>query len=154
MGSGSAAACSACWRRAWTTTRSISSSGAGLPVQISNWRAPCWTKHLDPGDDGNAELAGGADERRVGWVIDEVEDQLGPNLLGPQDLSSGVAAHADRRGVDDDVEAGGVRLLREVLVLEDLGTGLLGELGGGLRSAVEDVDLGTLVAQPEHGGAA
>ncbi len=39
-GAGASAAASACCRSAWMTTRSISSSGAGLPVHISNWRAP------------------------------------------------------------------------------------------------------------------
>jgi hypothetical protein len=29
------------WARAKSTTRCISDAGAGLPVQISNWRAPC-----------------------------------------------------------------------------------------------------------------
>jgi hypothetical protein len=36
------------WRSECSTTRSISSSGAGLPVQISNWRAPCWTNISTP----------------------------------------------------------------------------------------------------------
>jgi len=37
------------WRRSSkSTTRSISASGAALPVQISNWRAPCWTNISRP----------------------------------------------------------------------------------------------------------
>jgi hypothetical protein len=35
-------------RSSSSTTRSISDSGAGLPVQISNWRAPCWTNISRP----------------------------------------------------------------------------------------------------------
>ncbi len=45
---GGSPAASAFWRRAWRTTRNISSSGAGLPVKISNWRAPCWTNISTP----------------------------------------------------------------------------------------------------------
>src|SRR6266481_2124781 len=36
------------WARAKSTTRCISCNGAGLPLQISNWRAPCWTNISDP----------------------------------------------------------------------------------------------------------
>jgi hypothetical protein len=57
------------------TTRSISSSGAGLPVQISNWRAPCCTNISTPVMTGGL-LAGEADERRVERVVDQVEDDL------------------------------------------------------------------------------
>jgi hypothetical protein len=35
--------------KASKTTRSISSQGAGLPVQISNWRAAWWTNISIPG---------------------------------------------------------------------------------------------------------
>src|SRR5260221_14533347 len=36
------------WARAKSTTRCISCNGAGLPLQISNWRAPCWSNISDP----------------------------------------------------------------------------------------------------------
>ena len=47
-GEGASPAASAAWRSECRTTRSISSSGAGLPVQISNCRAPCCTNISTP----------------------------------------------------------------------------------------------------------
>ncbi len=60
-----------------------------------------------------------------------------------------LSGHADGGGVDDDVEGG----LGERILLDGLGAGLAGELLRGLGGAVEDEDLGALVAQAEDGGA-
>ena len=65
-------------------------------------------------------------------------------------LGALLAGHADGRGVDDDVEGG----LGERFLLDGLGAGLAGEFVRGLGRAVEDEDVGALVAQAEDGGAA
>ena len=89
-------------------------------------------EHLDAGNDGNALLPRHADERCIGWVVNQVEDDFRLQFVGREDLRAFIASHADRRRIDDDVEAGGIGLLVEGLALEDLGAGLFGELGRSL----------------------
>jgi hypothetical protein len=74
-------------------------------------------EHLDAGDDWDALLAGETEQRRFEWVVDEVEDELGVEVLGFEDGCALDAGHADGRGVDDDVEAG----LGEGVFLDGLG---------------------------------
>ena len=89
-------------------------------------------------------------QRRLERVVDQVEDQLGVEVLRLRGAGGALLpAMPIGRGVDDDVE---VRLGERVL-LDGLGAGLAGELLRGLGGAVEDEDLGALVAQAEDGGA-
>ena len=106
-------------------------------------------EHFDAGDDGDALGAGELEEGGVDGVVDEVEDELGFELGGVDEGLRGDARHADGGGVDDDVEGG----FGEGFALDDLGSGLAGEFGGGLRGAVEDGDVCALVAEGEDGGA-
>jgi len=132
--------------------------GGGLAGPDLELAGALLDEHLDAGDDIEALLTGGADERGVGGVVDQVEDDLGAEFFGGEEQAAVggtlVAGHADGRGVDDDVEAGRILLAVERFALEDLCAGLAGELGGGFGGAVEDVDLGALLAQTEDGGAA
>ena len=85
-------------------------------------------EHLDAGDDGDGLLARHADERRFQRVVDEVEDELGVEVLGFEDGGRLVAGHAYGSGVDDDVEGG----LGDGVLLDGLGAGLAGEFLRGL----------------------
>ena len=94
--------------------------GGGLAGEDLELARALLHEHLDAGDDGDALLAGHAEQRRFERVVDEVEDQLGVEVLGFEQLRGLVAGHADGRGVDDDVEGG----LGDGVLLDGLGAGL------------------------------
>ncbi len=123
--------------------------GSGLAGPDLELARALLDEHLDAGDDGDALLAGHAEERGLERVVDEIEDQLGVQVLRVKQRRGLVAGHADGRGVDDDVEGG----LGDGVLLDGLGSGLAGELLRGFGGAVEDEDLGTLVAEAEDCGA-
>ncbi len=105
-------------------------------------------EHLDAGDDGNVLLTGETEERGFEWVIDQIEDQLGVEVLGFEQRRALDAGHADGGRVDDDVE----QRLGECVLLDGLRAGLLGELLAGFGGAVEDEDIRSFVAKTEDCG--
>ena len=119
----------------------ISASGAGFPVQISNCRAPCCTNISRPVITGMPRALGQLEQRRLQRVIDHIEDQRRRSAHSPQSAAACLrTGHAAGRRVDQHIEFG----LGEVLVLERLGLGLLGQSDGVLMGAIDDEDLRAL----------
>jgi hypothetical protein len=106
-------------------------------------------EHLDAGDDGDALLAGHAEQRGFERVVDQIEDELGVEVFRFEKLRGFDSRHADGRCGDDGVEGG----FRDGVFLDGLRAGLAGEFLCGLGGAVEDKDFGPFVAQTEDGGA-
>ncbi len=62
--------------------------GGGLAGEDLELARALLDEHLDAGDDGDALLAGETEQRGFERVVDEVEDELGVEVLRFEDLSA------------------------------------------------------------------
>ena len=114
--------------------------GRACRSRISNWRATWWTNISIPGITWAPRSFASFNSRVSGGVVDHIEDITGVDLFVLQRRLATVA-HADRRGVDDDIK----RKFFQILPFGDPSANSMGQLLGRSGRAIQDVDLAACV---------